>query len=237
MKLLIFTINLFLAVVLSTSGYAETLTLSITTESKDTQLVRSSKKILSEIGIRIGVSFKLEVLPCKRADRYLNNGTTDGDIGRILEFGKSYPHLVRVKEPMASFPYYVYTTQKNIKIESWADLKPFDVVYVSGTTYIEANLKQIHKKLHPIGSLKQAIKFIAAKRADLFISSPYEMLEFIKNGELKRLGIKVSNKPISILSLYTYFHPRHKKLAKRYNFALKQLKKDGTYLRIVREVN
>jgi ABC-type amino acid transport substrate-binding protein len=233
---LILIIKLLLILNLTTSLYAvEILKFSVTTGTKETRLVMGSEAILKKIGKKIGVSFVLEVLPGKRADKYLEKSLIDGDIGRILEFGQIYPHLIRIEEPIASFPYYAYAAKHEIKIKKWLDLKPYSVVYVAGTTYIEANLKPIHNKLHTIGSIKQAVRFIAAKRADIFVSSPLEMEEFQKSGELRMLGINKSQTPISTLNFYTYFQPKHALIAKKYNLALKQLKMDGTYMKILQQ--
>jgi polar amino acid transport system substrate-binding protein len=209
--------------------------MNTTVMEKNTKIFRIGEAVLKTIGKKIDVSFELKVFPIKRADLYIDSGKIAGDLGRVIEYGYSFPNLIRVEEPIASFPYYVYSKRYDIKVNGWASLKPYKVVYVSGTTYIKSNLTPIHYNLYPIRNVKQAIKFLSIGRADIYISNPLAIAEFIKSGELNRLGIKALEPPISVLCLYTYFHPKHQQIEKRYNQALKQIKKDGTYKRILQQ--
>ena len=229
MKKMIF----FLSLILTTSSYAESLTLSMTGVIKKTRLTRIAEAALTNVGKTIGVRFTIEILPGKRANFLLKSGKIDGDIGRVIEFGQKYKKLIRVDEPSIVLPYCVYTTKENIKVKGWASLKPYSVVYVAGCTFIEANLKQIHNRLYPIGSPQQALLFLSAGRADLHISTPIVLSEYIGSGKLKKLKIRALNPPIINLTLYTYFQPKHAKIAKKYMIALRQIKKNGVYKRII----
>lgn len=224
---------LFFSLVFVTSSYAETITLSMTAVIKKTRLTRITKAALENVGKKIGVRFRLEVLPGKRADFLIKSGDIDGDIGRIFEFGQKHRNLIRVGEPAIVLPYYAFTTEKIFKVKGWKSLEPYSVVYVAGSSFVEANLKPIHKRLYPIGSPKQALLFLSAGRADLHISTPLVLSEFIGSGELKKLKIKALGPPIAHLKLYTYFQPRHSQIAKKYMIALKRIKKSGVYDRII----
>ncbi|MCP4757373.1 MAG: amino acid ABC transporter substrate-binding protein [Proteobacteria bacterium] len=212
---------------------ADTVEFGLIGVNEGTDGFRITESLADAIGAHAGTKITIVALPAKRAEALLRQREIDGDWSRVDGFEKKIPGLIKISEPLASYPYIAYSVRKDIKIDGWKSLKPYRVAYLRGWKVIDFKLKPIHNKLHPVNNAEHALHFLAAGRADVFINIPFIVGELLKKDEFKNKGIIALQPPIDFLHVYIYLLPKHADLAKRMEAGLKAIKKDGTYDRLM----
>lgn len=231
----ILILKIIFLMALSFTLNAQTLNMVLSAK-EDAELFKKAEQLLAKINKRANINIKLVSMPRKRAEfELLNNKSIHAAFSRISKFQENNSDLIMIQEPIASIPVIVYTHKTlNLTVLSLDSLREFKIVYVRGTTYIEKYFKD-HQQLYAITSERQALRFLAAKRADVFISTPLLANSILNSKEFKGSGIKALTPPIEYINTYSFFNKDYKDIAKKYNKALISLKKDGTYYHIVYE--
>ncbi len=231
MKLTIFAVIIFFYSVINIS--AQTYKIGMTSAEKGKPEFRIAEKMATEIGNRLGVYFEVLSLPKKRATLLLNEGKIDGELARVKGYEEYVPGAIQVSEPIIVVPYHAYSATVNFKVNGWKSLVPYKIVYLRGATFVELNLKPIHSQLHPVNTPKAAFNFLAAKRADIFVIHPLGAVSILASDKIKNSEIKKLLPAVDVINAYSYFLGRHASLAKRYEEALVEMKKDGTHKMIL----
>jgi len=228
------TIAFLFVLASSTSGIAETLRLrtGLDETSKSFHVIQS---LANEIMRRTDITIKFIHLPAKRTINYLEAGLIDGDFSRVSNFGSEVPGLIRIPEPIATHPYVAYTINEDIVVNSWNSLKPYSVIYIGGWTVVEEKLTPIHDNLITVNSVEAGLNVIAAGRADIFISIPFLVNEFLKQKEWKGKPIRELQPPFDLLNSYVFLLSKHAVAGRKMNKALKEMKADNSYYEIVEE--
>ena len=217
---------------LSSAVTAESLRISILAAPKESVGFKTAKLMALEIGQRMGVEIILLPLPGKRSTEYLKAGKIDGDWSRVDGFGKEMPSLIKVVEPMSTQPFFAYAT-KDIKIDGWQSLKSYRVVYLRGWTIVGRKLNALQSKLYPVDDVAIGLSLIMANRADVLIHVPYVMRALLKGDKYKHSGVKAQKPALAYFNLHTYLLKKHEKWATSMSQAIKAIKKEGIYDRII----
>lgn len=210
---------------------AEPITLVTSSIRYDSQGFGLAKSILAEISRRTPYEFTLTELPSKRAAVEVIKGNFDGDVGRIFEFGQRHPNLIRIDEPIAELPHYAYTYTRLFPVNGWESLKPHRIAVIHGHIFAEKYMKD-HKRIRA-HNLEHALQLLKNNRADIFVSSPFLVEEFIRNEQEFKHGIQRLEPAINSMKQYTYFNKGNERIAKAYSEALVAMKADGTYQEIL----
>lgn len=230
-----YILKLISLMTLSFTLNAQTLNM-VFSEKEDADIFKKAQRLIEKINKRANINIKLVSMPRKRAEvELLKNKYIHATFARIKEFQKNNADLIMIEEPIASIPLIIYTHKTlNFTVSSWNSLKEFKIVYVRGTTYIEKYFKN-HRQLHALTSEKQAFRFLAAKRADIFISTPLLSKSILDSKEFEESGIKALTPPLKFIDTHSFFNKDYKDIVKKYNKALISLKKDGSYYDVVYE--
>lgn len=158
---------------------------------------------------------------------------------RIYDFhkvsGGKYPNLIRVEARILSVWLAAFAKDKNIKVNTAEDLKPYSVAYYRGRQNVKALLETHLPKdqIVEVTNDEQAFKMLAAGRVDVVISESREGLNIVKssknyNGifELKRLDET---------RIYAYMNKKHAALAKKIAQTINKMKVAGTFRRLFEE--
>ncbi|QTA91137.1 transporter substrate-binding domain-containing protein [Desulfonema magnum] len=224
----------------SECSHAETDTLVLATvNAPDTRIYQISEAVLGEAFKRNYLKLILKTYPPKRAEKLASLGKVDGDAHRIYLFNKDHPDLIRVSEPVQSIRQSVFTKTANFKVKGWKSLAPYKILYMRGIKFAEKGLKGVVKKenLIPVDSTESAFKMLSRGRGDVFITSPETGFRVIKKLSLENSGIKLLTPPLVVINLYTYLHKKHIKLVPKISDAIKEIKADGSYQKIIEKVN
>lgn len=199
----------------------------------DTAVAQRFRKLVDEISKLSELDLIFQVQPPARGDENFRYKRIDATLARIKEYQEKYPDALMVKEPFGTVDYYAYSYSPDTVVNSLADLTNYSIAAVRGNS-INVYYKDI-KELFLLNSNEEVIKFVHAQRADVLISNDLILknqaddLQNIVNGFYK------STNPIITKSHYTFFQSGFEDAAAKFEAALKELKANGTYHKIIIE--
>ncbi len=181
---------------------------------------------------RVGCRIVIHQLPAERSLMNANEGIDDGELSRISGLRAIYPDLVEVPEKTMDLEFTAFSRNVKIKTMHWDTLKPYSIGFITGWKILEKNV------LDPGFLVKvknEALLFqlLATGRADIVIYDRLEGLRVIQ--EMGYEDVHVLQPPLTVRSLHIYLHKKHRALVPLVNQALKEMKADGTYNRIVNQ--
>ena len=209
----------------------ENLTFGIIGVKEESRAFKLGEKILEEISKRMGVSIKLITLPPKRATLLLKSGEIDAELSRIGAYKKTVPSATMVNEPITQISFFGYSN-KNIKYNDTESLLPYRIVAIRGLEIFKRKFK--NHDISYVDSLESAFKFILADRADVLVSEAIISLPIYKAMKMKEKGVLKLKQPVMIIHTHTFFSYQHNEMPKKYEKALIEIKKDGTYDKIIK---
>lgn len=187
-------------------------------------------KIAQEAFQRIGIRIELPYLPTERSISAANEGLHDGELNRVKGLENIYPNLIRVDENMMDFEFVGFTKHASVKGGSWNRLQPFQLGFIKGWKILEAN----------VGTYPHVTFFYSAE--DLFNGLNLDRIDIALYGKLmgfaviSEMGLKditMITPPFASKKMYMYLHKKHQALMPELSNALRQMKQDGAYDRIV----
>jgi len=225
-KIVIF---LFLSISLlaQPSVAAEKMIVAIIDVHETSQTFKQSKALLQQIAKKMGLEIKLKAFPPKRAELMLQVGAIHAELYRTMSYSLSNPKAIKVSEPIAETPFYAYTTIENSNITDWESLKPYKIVTIRGFAFVNQYLSD--HDTHAVNTIEQAVRFLHAKKADVFVSDPFSINETFQSTKLDSTSIRKIYPAMTTLKVYTYFSSIYPALAKRFNRALIEVKRDDKY--------
>jgi len=182
---------------------------------------------------RAGYDVRFDTLTGERALLYANQGISDGEGDRIKGMQKLYPNLVRVDEPTVSWDFVAFSHRSDIIINGWQSIQQYSVGLINGWKIFERNTKdaQTQTKVKDIDILFTLLK---NKRADLVLMEAWQGLQYLDQHPIP--GVKMLVPPLATKNKYIYLHKKHINIAPKIAAALREMKKDGTYKKIVEQV-
>lgn len=188
-------------------------------------------QITKEAFQRIGVKAEIVFTNTKRSLVVVNDGILDGELNRIEGLESSFPNLVRVPEPNMQM-YFVAFAKKTIPISDWESLRGLRIGLVRGWKILEHNIAGFPNVTYQT-EVENLFQMLELDRLDVVLYSKLTGYE-----ELKRLGyrdIQHLYPPLATKNMYLYLHNKHEKLVAPYARALREMKQDGTYQKIVEQ--
>ncbi|WP_319760562.1 transporter substrate-binding domain-containing protein [Maridesulfovibrio sp.] len=188
-------------------------------------------RIVNEAFRRIGLKSKVVFTPNERSLISVNEGMFDAEINRVAGMEKKFPHLIQVPEPNMTMHFVAFAT-KDIPISDWESLRPYKIGLEKGWKILEQNTHNFpHVKR--LMSANQLFLMLDKERLDVALFSKMLGYEWIKKLDCNR--IKHLEPPLASKDMFLYLHKDNKELAKPLAKALREMKRDGTYDRIVQE--
>ena len=178
---------------------------------------------------RAGVTLKLVKLPAERGLINANEGIEDGDLTRIAGLEQRYPNLVRVPEKLLDWEFSAFS--KNTAIPSrWPVLRQHAIGHIKGWKIYEQALEGA-PRVTTVDDPEQLMQLLALDRIEVAL---YE--RWIGAALLRKLGyqdVQVLLPPLATKEMFIYLHKRHEKLVPQLVEALRALKQDGTYQKVI----
>jgi polar amino acid transport system substrate-binding protein len=188
-------------------------------------------RIARQAFARIGEEARITPLPAERSLLNAAQGINDGDLIRVEGLQRHYPDLIQVPEKLIDFEFVAFSKSPDFKIRSWDDLSPYSVGIVRGWKILEQ--RGAGALLTRVDSLALLFTLLAKGRADLVVYERLAGIQAVQNLQLK--GIHPHEPPLEVQPMYLYLHKRHEALVAPLVAALKAMKQDGSYRRIVSE--
>ena len=185
--------------------------------------------IVKEAIKRLGHSVKIIHAPSERCLVNANNGVDDGNFARVEGLEVIYPNLVMVPESIASFEFAVFS-KRNIKISDWDSLIPYKTGIVTGWKILEKNLGHI-PKLTRATDQDSLFDMLEKNHIDVAVFDLTEGVEILK--QKNNPSITPLKPLLAKRDMYIYLNKRHTALIGPLSTTLKEMKRDGTFQRIL----
>ena len=227
-KFLLLLFALFLGLVAVARADKPTITVSTNNTPLDRQALHDLSK---EAFRRIGVEFKLVSLPSERSLHSANLGEVDGEGLRIAGLGAQYPNLVQVPERYIGISFVAFARDATIRLDQgWDSLKPHRVAFINGWKMFESNTAAV-RSVSKVDKPEQMFLMLDSGRIDLALYTRADGVALVR---AMGLGAIAPLAPaLKDVDMYLYLHKRHEALALRLAQALREMKADGSYNRIL----
>jgi len=190
-------------------------------------------QIASEAFRRCDLKLETMQLPAERSLINANMGIEDGEMSRIAGLEKSYPNLIRVPETIMDWEFYAFSELEIELKGGWSDLANYSVAFINGWKILENNVPA-EAEITKVKNAEQLFYLLARKRAQIVIYERWAGLRRIKQQELK--SVRPIQPVLAKRKMYMYLHKKHQALVPKLAAALKSMKLDGTYDRLVKQV-
>jgi polar amino acid transport system substrate-binding protein len=228
--------SLFLFLLLSAPAQSEERKLTIGTSYKSLLSKPDQSGMLDRIikiaFQRIGITVDIPFLPAERSIMAANSGIHDGELNRIEGIERLYPNLVRVPESNMDFNFVAFSIKQNFATTDWSTLKSRRVGFIKGWKILEEQLKD-HPNIIYANSAEQLFNQLDKEHIDVALYG-----EKVGRAQVKNMGltdIKILKPPLATRKMYMYLNKKHKNITVKVAESLREMKRDGSYDRIVEE--
>lgn len=194
--------------------------------------------IVKEVFKRKGYSFKVDFVPWKRAVVMAERGKYDGILGAFYKEERT--EFFEYSKPIDTAQMVFFTKKdKDIKYERLEDLSSSLIGVVRGYHYSDefTDFKK-NLQLHESTRTKDNIRLLLYNRLDLVLGSKKVTLDLLRRyyeNDISKL--KILPNPLASSKLYVTISKKnknHAKIIKDFNAGLDEIKKDGTFDRILK---
>ena len=208
---------------------------TLTLSTNNTPLDRKALEQLSQESLRrIGVDLKLVSLPSERSLVAANLGEVDGEglrVGGLGGPGTPYPNLVQVPERFVRISFVAFSKDATISLDNgWDSLKPYRIAFINGWKMFEANA-QGARVVNKVDKPEQLFRMLDEGRVDLVLYTHADGLLLARN--LGLTSVAPLSPALKEVDMYLYLHKKHQALVPKLTQAIRDLKADGSYNRIL----
>ena len=200
--------------------------------------------LLTEAFKRMHTPLQNRLYPWSRAQKIVKDGEADG---MVTVYTKARQKFFVATDPVLVVEERVFTSRENPKLQqilqvrSITDLKKFVLVDTADAGWSKEHLKNMHIIWLP--NLLSALNMLASNRADIYLMNNFTGPYFTKK-QIKKRGplckklknIVMGNYPVATMKycLLIQKNSPYVSIIARFNEALQQMHKDGTYKRILK---
>ncbi len=186
--------------------------------------------VIKEAFRRIGQKVKIVWLPSKRALINADSGIDDGDFARVAGIEKKYHNLVRVPGKLCKFEFAPFAKSPAIKISGWKSLNGYNVGIPRGAQVLEKKTSGL-RSLTEVNDQNALFSMVLNGRFDVIIYESVQGRGLIKECGLP--GVRQVGPVLWKCWAYLYMNRRYSALVPRLAHAISQMKRDGTFNRIM----
>ncbi|MBI5791520.1 MAG: transporter substrate-binding domain-containing protein [Rhodocyclales bacterium] len=213
---------------LAIAARAEPLTISTNNTPLDRQALHDLSK---EAFRRIGVDFKMVSLPSERSLHSANLGEVDGEGLRVPGLSSQYPNLVQVPERYIGISFVAFARDASIRLEQgWDSLKPHRVAFITGWKMFEANAGGA-RVVSKVDKPEQMFLMLDGGRIDLALYTRADGVALARSMGLSSIAPLAP--ALKDVDMFLYLHRKHEALVPKLAQALREMKADGSYNRIL----
>ncbi len=208
---------------------------TLTLSTNNTPLDRKALEQLSQESLRrIGVDLKLVSLPSERSLTAANLGEVDGEGLRVGGLGGPdgpYPNLIQVPERFVRISFVAFAKNATISLDNgWDSLKPYRIAFINGWKMFEANALGA-RVVHKVDKPEQLFRMLEEGLVDLVLYTRADGILMARNLGLP--AIAPLSPTLKDVDMYLYLHKKHQALVPKLSQAIRDIKADGSYNRIL----
>jgi len=200
-------------------------------EARDNFLGKWLYLSYNEAFSRLGLKLEYQYYPPKRCSFLSDAGKVDGELGRIYNYNKAHPNLVRTEESPFAVKIIAFAVDPRIRLSGWESLKGTDykVRYVLGIKISEDNLPKVvnPKNLYFTFDVNSGLTALISGHTDLYIDEEISVASVLKktkafqNAEIHEAGVMEET------FLHAFLHKKHAKIVPRLSAVLHDMKLEG----------
>jgi len=179
---------------------------------------------------RIGYELQTLRLPAERGLKNSNQGLVSGEMSRIKGLDKKYTNLIRVPEKIMDWEFVVFSYKPISLTGGWSDLSGKAVSHINGWKILEKNIPST-AEITKTGDANGLFNLLRKKRTDYAIYERWGGRYVLKKMSMDEVG--VCKTPLAIKEMFIYMHKKHKDIVPKLAAALLEMKKDGSYQKLV----
>lgn len=214
--------------IVSSAVQAEALRL-LANEGSPNQTITA--KLVSDVYRSINQSVDIYPVPSARATQMMKDGTADGEVGRVWQYGERLPSSLRIEPAVHQFYAGAFSLRaRKIQVRQWQDLSNYRVGIRLGIVYAADAVAELPQNLvTKVPSQAQLYKMLRAGRIDVIVDS--ELNGRICTKEMGNPG-EFEFHRVQKFPLYHYLHPSRAALVPTVSAALQAMEKTGELTRL-----
>lgn len=233
---LIVVLSVLFVLTLITSGLLQAADLELNT-AHNPPLANEARngfhdRVAIEAYKRLGMEIDIQRVPSARSGINVNQGIDDGNGPRIDGYTKFFPNLLMVPEKVIDFDFVGFTRDPAINPLGWQGLADLNVGIVTGWKILEVKITE-SQSLTKVRDTEQLFRMLARDRVDIVIIERWTGLYAAKQAGITDLH--VVEPPFATKPMYFHLHKKHTDLAEKVAAAIREIKADGTYDRLLKE--
>lgn len=190
-------------------------------------------RVVREAFARAGRNARVVSYPTAtaRALKLADSGQDDGVALRVAGLEARFPNLVRIPEKVMDNDFVALSPEPLPGRVDWSSLDGLAVGYILGWVIFE---KSMPEGAFPtaVRDVPQLFGLLANRRADTIL---YERWQGLAAAQDRGLDVAVNEPPLASVEMFMYLHRDHADLVEPVADALRSMKADGTYDRILAE--
>ncbi len=200
--------------------------------TNNTPLDRKALEVLSTEALRrAGLQVRFVNHPSERSLQLANQGELNGEGLRVAGLEAQYPNLVRVPERFIGISFVAFSKDALVSLDrGWESLKPHRVAFITGWKMFEANAANA-KSVTKVDRPEQLFRMLESGRIDLALYTRADGVALLR--EMGLASIAPLSPALKDVDMYLYLHRRHESLVPRVAEALRAMKADGSYNRLL----
>lgn len=187
--------------------------------------------LIKEAFQRAGLRAEIVFTQTERSMYDVDAGLLDGEINRIEGMEKRFSNLVRVPESNMTM-HFVAFSNRPYPVDGWESLKELHVGVVDGWRILEEHTVDFPKRIL-VPSETELFTMLHKDRIDVALYDKltgYETISRLGYTEIRHL-----EPPLISRDMFLYVHKNHSDVVDALAEALREMKRDGAYNRIVSE--
>ena len=187
--------------------------------------------LIKEAFRRSGLRAEIVFTPTERSMYDVDAGLLDGEINRIEGMEKNFPNLVMVPEPNMVMDFVAFS-KRNLPIDGWESIRDLRIGIVKGWKILEENTAGF-PDVTLVPTETELFNMLDKDRIDVAL---YDRLTGYEQIHLRGFeGMFHLEPPLASREMFLYLNREHESLAGPLAQALRSMKEDGTWSRIVAE--
>lgn len=187
--------------------------------------------LFEEMGRRVGLDVTFVRQPPERSIQSANEGAIDAEGPRVGGLEAQYPGLVPVPEQIITAKFVGFARQDDVFVETWDSLGMYRVAAITGWKFYQKHLPE-HADVTWVRDEQTLFELLERGRVDVVLHEHISGCACARS--LGLTGVRELSPPLAELPLFLYVNKRHAALAPTLAQALRDIKADGTYERLLR---
>jgi len=200
----------------------------LNTETHDGFMDEVSREAMKRIGYKLVIDNQ----PAERALNSANKGYIDGEISRIKGLNITYNNLIRVPEKIMDWEFVVFSSIPVNLQQGWDSLANKNVAFINGWKILENSVPKT-ASITKTRNLAQLFTLLEMDRTDIIIYEHWGGNYVIKEKQFDNIRMRMP--PLATREMFIYLHKKHAFLVPLLSQALIDMKRDGSYERLVKK--